>query len=74
MGDPKREACDRHPDREGYYGVVMHALFDTNWRQVVRPEQTFGPFCSECRSEFIAWACTRMNDAALIEEEPHEQG
>lgn len=48
--------CARHPDREAEYGIATHYINSTSWQDTLRAEQTFGPFCSECRLEFIAWA------------------
>lgn len=52
------EQCRRHPDREGEWGLTSHYLFRSSWQQIVKAEQTFGPLCGECRSEFIEWVCT----------------
>lgn len=60
-----QERCERHPDREGVYAFSSAFVFNLDWRSIMRPDQTYGPFCMECRSEFIAWACTIPGPALI---------
>lgn len=51
-----KEPCVRHPDRPGEFGFASAYIYANRWQDAMRPEQVWGPFCGECRSEFIAWA------------------
>lgn len=54
------ERCRRHPDRCGDFVVAMHFLAGggVDWRHLLHIDQTYGPFCDECRLEFNRWATT----------------
>lgn len=76
MGDslPLQEGCVRHPDRQGEFGFVSAYIYPNNWRDTMKGEQTWGPFCGECRSEFIEWTTHRPQSGASynVDQEKNE--
>ena len=55
--------CTRHPGVSAEYGFTSHYIANNRWQDVVRAEQSFGPFCAECRLEFVRWATHRADQS-----------